>query len=135
MKSFDFKMIIKCIHDKFFSYNNEKWTSQVTWYPNASCTNWLLVISLQTFHHTVHPITSIHCVYILPHPWALSQLGKTVKPDNIHINIRTVLITTEWERLEISSRKLGIPREHFMQTWAKIRNRESNLVNYAITNF
>ena len=41
----------------------------------------------------------------------------------------------EWERLEISSRKLGIPREHFMQTWAKIRNRESNLVNYAITNF
>ena len=23
--------------------------------------------------------------------------------------------TTEWQRLEISSRKLGIPREHFMQ--------------------
>ena len=23
----------------------------------------------------------------------------------------------EWERLEISSRKLGIPREHFMQRW------------------
>ena len=27
--------------------------------------------------------------------------------------------TTEWERLEISSRKLEIPREHFMQTWAR----------------
>ena len=27
--------------------------------------------------------------------------------------------TTEWERLEISSRKLEIPREHFMQTWAQ----------------
>ena len=26
--------------------------------------------------------------------------------------------TTEWERLEISSRKLEIPREHFMQRWA-----------------
>ena len=26
--------------------------------------------------------------------------------------------TIEWERLEISSRKLEIPREHFMQTWA-----------------
>ena len=26
--------------------------------------------------------------------------------------------TTEWERLEISSRKLEIPREHFMQMWA-----------------
>ena len=24
---------------------------------------------------------------------------------------------TEWERLEISSRKLEIPREHFMQRW------------------
>ena len=27
--------------------------------------------------------------------------------------------TTEWGRLEISSRKLEIPREHFMQTWAR----------------
>ena len=26
--------------------------------------------------------------------------------------------TTEWERLEISSRKLEMPREHFMQRWA-----------------
>ena len=27
----------------------------------------------------------------------------------------------EWERLEISSRKLEIPREHFMQEWTKKR--------------
>ena len=27
--------------------------------------------------------------------------------------------TTEWERLEISSRKLEIPRETFMQRWAQ----------------
>ena len=27
----------------------------------------------------------------------------------------------EWERLEISSRKLEIPREHFMQRWAQQR--------------
>ena len=26
--------------------------------------------------------------------------------------------TIEWERLEISSRKLEIPREHFMQRWS-----------------
>ena len=26
---------------------------------------------------------------------------------------------TEWERLEISSRKLEIAREHFMQRWAR----------------
>ena len=27
--------------------------------------------------------------------------------------------TIEWERLEISSRKLEIPREHIMQRWAQ----------------
>ena len=27
--------------------------------------------------------------------------------------------TTGWERLEISSRKLETPREHFMQRWAQ----------------
>ena len=27
--------------------------------------------------------------------------------------------TIEWEGLEISSRKLEIPREHFMQRWAR----------------
>ena len=27
--------------------------------------------------------------------------------------------TIEWERLEISLRKLEIPREHFMQRWAQ----------------
>ena len=27
----------------------------------------------------------------------------------------------EWERLQISSRKLEIPREHFMQRWAEKR--------------
>ena len=27
--------------------------------------------------------------------------------------------TIEWERLEISSRKLEIPREYFMQRWAQ----------------
>ena len=27
--------------------------------------------------------------------------------------------TTEWERLEISSRKLEVPGEHVMQRWAQ----------------
>ena len=31
----------------------------------------------------------------------------------------TVAQIMEWKRLEISSRKLEIPREHFMQKWAK----------------
>ena len=30
--------------------------------------------------------------------------------------------TTEWERLEISSRKLEISKGHFMQRWAQDRN-------------
>ena len=28
------------------------------------------------------------------------------------------VVAYEWERLEISSRKLELPREHFMQRWA-----------------
>ena len=31
--------------------------------------------------------------------------------------------TIEWERLEISSRTLEIPREHFMQRWATVKDR------------
>ena len=31
--------------------------------------------------------------------------------------------TIEWERLEISSRKLETPREHFMQKMGRIKNR------------
>ena len=33
--------------------------------------------------------------------------------------IEDAMQTIEWERLEISSRKLEIPREHFMQRWAR----------------
>ena len=29
----------------------------------------------------------------------------------------------EWERLEISSRKLEIPKEHFMQRWVRLKDR------------
>ena len=36
-------------------------------------------------------------------PWMRDKKGKT----------------TDWERLEISSRKLEIPKEHFMQRWAR----------------
>ena len=32
---------------------------------------------------------------------------------------REIEETTEWGRLEISSRKLEIPREHLMQRWAE----------------
>ena len=35
------------------------------------------------------------------------------------INAKKQRKTTDWERLEISSRKLEIPREYFMQGWAR----------------
>ena len=41
----------------------------------------------------------------------LGDLSKTVK--------------IEWERLDISSRKLEIPMKHFMQRWGKIKYRNS----------
>ena len=37
----------------------------------------------------------------------LSDQGKEIEENN------------RWERLEISSRKLEIPREHFMQRWPR----------------
>ena len=39
------------------------------------------------------------------------------------INAKKQRKTTEWERLEISSRKLEIPREHFMQRWPQLRTK------------
>ena len=35
------------------------------------------------------------------------------------INAKKQRKTAEWERIEISSRKLEIPREYFMQRWAQ----------------
>ena len=40
------------------------------------------------------------------------------KPSSV-INAKKQRKTTERERLEISSQKLEIPREHFMQRWAQ----------------
>ena len=40
------------------------------------------------------------------------------KPSSV-INAKKYRKTTEWERLEISSRKLEILKEHFMQRWAQ----------------
>ena len=37
----------------------------------------------------------------------------------LSIECKEMRKTREWKRLEISSRKLKIPREHFMQRWAQ----------------
>ena len=46
------------------------------------------------------------------------QPGEIRKPSSV-INAKKKRKTIERERLEISSRKLEIPREHFMQRWAQ----------------
>ena len=46
------------------------------------------------------------------------RIAKEIRKPSSAINAKKWRKTTEWERLEISSRKLEIPREHFMQRWA-----------------
>ena len=46
------------------------------------------------------------------------QQAEIRKPSSA-INAKKQRKTTEWERLEISSRKSEIPKEHFMQRWAR----------------
>ena len=47
------------------------------------------------------------------------RIARRDKKAFLSINAKKYRKTTEWERLEISSRKLEIPREHFMQRWAR----------------
>ena len=46
------------------------------------------------------------------------RIAKRDKKDFFSDQCKEIGKTTEWERLEISSRYLEIPREHFMQRWA-----------------
>ena len=43
------------------------------------------------------------------------RIARRDKKDSSAINAKKQRKRTEWERLEISSRKLEIPREHFMK--------------------
>ena len=45
-----------------------------------------------------------------------TEFQRTARRDKISANKQRK--TIDWERLEISSRKLEIPRELFMQRWA-----------------
>ena len=47
------------------------------------------------------------------------RIARRDKKAFLVINAKKQRKTTEWERLGISSRKLEIPREYFMQRWAK----------------
>ena len=47
------------------------------------------------------------------------RIAGEIRTPSSAINAKKKRKTIEWERLEISSRKLEIPREHFMQRWAR----------------
>ena len=47
------------------------------------------------------------------------RIARRDKKTSSVINAKKWRKTVEWEILEISSRKLEIPREHFMQRWAQ----------------
>ena len=47
------------------------------------------------------------------------RIARKDKKASSVINAKKERKTIEWESLEISSRKLEIPREHFMQRWAQ----------------
>ena len=47
------------------------------------------------------------------------RLARRNKKDFLSDQCTEIEKTIEWERLMISSRKLEIPREHFMQRWAQ----------------
>ena len=49
----------------------------------------------------------------------LHRIARRDKKAFLSDQCKEIRKTTEWERLEISSRKLEIPREHFMQRWAR----------------
>ena len=50
------------------------------------------------------------------------QQGEIRKPSSV-INAKKQRKTIEWERLEISSRKLELPREHFYAKMGLIKDR------------
>ena len=47
------------------------------------------------------------------------RIGRRDKKAFLSDQCKEIEETIEWERLEISSRKLEIPREYFMQRWAQ----------------
>ena len=49
------------------------------------------------------------------------RIARRDKKAFLMINAKKWRKTIEWEKLEISSRKLEIPREHFTQKWAQLR--------------
>ena len=53
------------------------------------------------------------------------RLTRREKQVFLHERCKKIEENNKWERLEISSRKLDISREHFKQGWAMIKDRNS----------
>ena len=49
----------------------------------------------------------------------LQRIARRDKKAFLSDQCKDIEETAEWERLEISSRKLEVPRENFMQRWSQ----------------
>ena len=49
----------------------------------------------------------------------LKRIARKNKKAFSHEQCKEIEQKTEWEKLDLSSRKLEIPREYFMQRWAQ----------------
>ena len=56
---------------------------------------------------------------IYPFECRIPKNSKEIRKPSSATNARKERKTIEWKRLEISSRKLETPREHFKQRWAQ----------------
>ena len=56
---------------------------------------------------------------IYPFECRIPKNSKEIRKPSSATNARKERKTIEWKRLEISSRKLEIPREDFMQRWVQ----------------
>ena len=56
---------------------------------------------------------------IYPFAAEFQRIARRDKKPFLSDQFKEIEETIEWERLEISSKKLEIPREHFMQRWAQ----------------
>ena len=70
---------------------------------------------MQSWNNIMHPKQETHQNSRPLLPFNVREIRK---PSSV-INGKKQRKTTEWERLEISSRELEIPRKYFMQRWAR----------------
>ena len=93
--------------------------TQLSWISCRFFTSWASREGYKHFYypqkHSPHSLGS-RCLFLL---YPRTLLRRRDKKAFLSDPCKEIEEATEWERLEISSRKLEIPRECFMQRWAQ----------------